>query len=243
MTNQKTDHHDQVRQLFDLKAPTWSAKYAAGGRLTRRLLLFSAALSAHVPMGGRVLDLGCGTGELARAAAGARLETTACDISAAMLHLANHYDVDQLVQWIQLESGWNTLPFEDATFDAVVAASVMEYVADPVQILQQCARVLRSGGVLLCTVPNMAHPIRWIESVVSMATRIPVVHRAGFRNARARGYITYLSISQQRHRMRWWHTAAEQAGLLPFTLAVGVPLHAPLRLLGFTRNCISEDAP
>ena len=61
MTDQALAHTEEVRQLFDAKAASWAAKYAPQGRLTGRLTQLSSVVSYHVPAGGRVLDLGCGT--------------------------------------------------------------------------------------------------------------------------------------------------------------------------------------
>ena len=197
----------QVGQLFDAKAPTWSAKYAPDGRLTGRLTGFAAALHRHVPAAGHVLDLGCGTGELARASTAAGMRVTACDISAEMLRHAAGRDPSGAVDWVHLDPCWRTLPFEPACFDAVVAASVLEYVDCPSAVLAECARVLRPGGVVLCTVPNLANPIRWLEWLAGMAARLPWVRATGRHWPRLRGYLMYLQISQQRRRARWWHVA------------------------------------
>ena len=105
-----------------------------------------------------MLDLGCGTGELARHLAGAGLRVTGCDISANMLGQAAAADPAGAAEWIQLDPDWRTLPFATASFDAVVAASVLEYVGSPAAVLRECARVLRPGGVLLCTVPDPRAP-------------------------------------------------------------------------------------
>jgi hypothetical protein len=56
-----------VRQLFETKAATWSSKYTPDGRLAGRLTRLSRAVTHHVPAGGSILDLGCGTAELADA--------------------------------------------------------------------------------------------------------------------------------------------------------------------------------
>ena len=72
-------------RLFDAKAVTWSAKYAPDGPLAGRLASLSAAVSRYARAGDRVLDLGCGTGELARTLAAAGLRVTGCDISRQML--------------------------------------------------------------------------------------------------------------------------------------------------------------
>jgi len=225
----------QVRLLFDAKAATWPQKYAPDGRLAGRLTRFAAAVGYHITAGGHVLDLGCGTGELARHMGAARLRVTGCDISAEMLARAAAGDPDGAVEWVELNPSWRSLPFGSATFDAVVAASVLEYVEEPVTVLRECARVLRTGGIVLLTVPDLNHPVRWLEWLAGRAARVRLVRAAGRRCARLDGYLTYLRISRQRRSARWWRSAAAQAGLRTVPQPKGVVEHSPLRLFVFQR--------
>ena len=155
-------HAGEVLRLFEAKAATWPAKYAPDGPLAGRLASLSAAVSRYAQAGDRVLDLGCGTGELTRALAADGLRVAGCDISRQMLLRAPR-DRGGCAGWVQLEPGWRRLPFASAAFDVVVAASVLEYVAEPAAVLRECARVLRPGGVVLYTVPDLRHPVRWAE--------------------------------------------------------------------------------
>ncbi len=229
-TGQVARDSDQVRLLFDAKAATWPAKYAPDGRLTGRLAQFADALVYHAPAEGRVLDIGCGTGELARAADGAGLRVTACDISQEMLRRASG-ESGSAVDWVLLDPRWRRLPFESATFDAVVASSVLEYVDRPNAVLRECARVLCPGGIALCTVPDLTHPVRWLEWLAGLAARLPLARALGSRWPRLDAYLTYLRISQQRRPAGWWRAVAAQAGLLTVPSPVGAEEHSPLRLL------------
>ena len=235
MAEQGGGHHDQVRKLFDAKAPAWSAKYAPGGRLAGRLTRFGAVLTSHVAADGTVLDLGCGTGELALAAAAAGMRVTACDISQAMLRHAADRDLQGAIEWLQLSPNWRTLPVEPATFDAVIASSVFEYVDHPSIVLGECARVLRPGGFVLCTVPDPTHPIRWLERLASPAARSPLARAAAGCWPRLDGYLTYLRISRQRHRARWWCAAAAHGGLLTVPRPAETAERQPLRMFIFQR--------
>jgi len=235
MVDRPADRADEVRQLFNTRAAAWSAFYAPGGGFTGRLALFAALLTEHVAAGGTMLDLGCGTGEIARAGAAAGLRVTGCDISELMLRSAMSRDRQREVEWVQLDTQWRRLPFPTGSFDAVVAASVLEYVDEPSVVLAECARVLRPGGLLACTVPDPRHPVRWLESMVSPCARMPGVSAAARRWPRLANHLTYLQTSRQRHVARWWRAAARQAGLRPVPRPVMGSGYSRLRLLTFKR--------
>jgi SAM-dependent methyltransferase len=228
-----------VQQLFDAKAAAWPSKYAQDGRLVDRLNRLASAVTYHVPTGGSVLDLGCGTGELATAIAAAGLRATGCDISPEMLHRAAVGSSDA-ADFVQLDPGWQVLPFAPEAFDAVVASSVLEYVDDPVAVLRECRRVLRPGGVVVCTVPDPRHPVRRLEWLLGLAARVPAVRLAGRRWPQLDGYLTYLRISRQRHSSRWWHAAAARAGLLDARDQADSAERSPLCLLTFQRTDVTE---
>jgi ubiquinone/menaquinone biosynthesis C-methylase UbiE len=193
-----------------------------------------------VVAGGRLLDLGCGTGELARDLAASGFRVTGCDIAPQMLRRAAAADPDARVGWLRLAPRWGTLPFGPASVDAVVAASVLEYVPDAGAVLRECARVLRPGGVLLCTVPNPAHPVRWLEWLAGRAARTPTA-RAGFSaSPRLRQYLTYLQVSRQCRPVGWWCSAAGNAGLVRLAHSAR---RSPLCLLIFQRPANTRECP
>jgi ubiquinone/menaquinone biosynthesis C-methylase UbiE len=199
---------ESVRLLFNEKAAEWQRKYAPGGPLALRLAQFEAALAAHVAPGARVLDLGCGTGNLAAHLARThRLE--AVDIAERMLSVARMAFGSSGVDWHLIDPCWRRLPYEDGSFEAVVSSSVFEYVPDVSLVLAECRRILPPGGWLLATVPNPRTPIRRLEACLRRLT--PLVP-AGLLGARLGRYIRYLALSRNRWSLRRWAALAEAAG-------------------------------
>lgn len=104
--------------------------------------------SLNLQPGENVLDVGSGPGLLVRDLANAVGEGgRACglDVSDAMLQIGRHRCADQ--PWVSFDEGdAMELPYEDASFDAVVSTQVYEYVADIPGALAEIRRVLRPGG-------------------------------------------------------------------------------------------------
>jgi SAM-dependent methyltransferase len=107
------------------------------------------------PTGMRVLDLGCGTGQLAQhlASLGAR-EVLAVDVSARMLELAQAEFAHPRVTYRR--AAIESLEFAAARFDLVVSSLAVHYVADYRGLMLDVAVWLSPGGVL---VYSTEHPI------------------------------------------------------------------------------------
>jgi len=98
----------------------------------------------------RVLDVGCGTGELlARLAAKypeARL--AGLDPVPEMLEVAK----GKVSERVDLRVGWaNQLPWPDSSFDVVVSCNVFHYITHPVAAVRELERVVRPGGRVVIT--------------------------------------------------------------------------------------------
>lgn len=116
-------------------------------RLYREQLLDLAAVGA----GQRVLDIGCGTGTTAIAAAkrvGAKGAVSGIDVSEKMITAARRKASGAVDFHV---SDALTLPFQDATFDTAFLTTVLHMVpqSERAAVLREASRVLRSGGHLL----------------------------------------------------------------------------------------------
>ena len=127
-----------------------AAGYAgAGTRQDARIPLVAAVVSA-APR--RVLEVGCGWGELAEWVADETgAEVTAIDLSPRMVELASERGIDARVGDVQ------ELEFADETFDVVVAAWMLYHVPDLDRGLTEIARVLRPGGTFVASTNSRLH--------------------------------------------------------------------------------------
>ena len=98
--------------------------------------------------GRRVLDIGCRYGALTRAYLEGN-HVVGIDVDRLALDEAARLGIE--TQWADAEEG---LPFEDASFDVVVAGELLEHVRDPVALVGEGRRVLRPGGTFVGSVPN-----------------------------------------------------------------------------------------
>jgi len=118
-----------------------------------------------VPAGSRVLDLGCGSGELlahlirTRGCSGYGIELADANVQAALRH---GIDVIQL----NLEEGLAL--FDDRSFDVVLQLDTLQHLRNTEHMLRETARVGRIGIV---SFPNFAH---WRNRVSVLGGRMPV---------------------------------------------------------------------
>jgi demethylmenaquinone methyltransferase/2-methoxy-6-polyprenyl-1,4-benzoquinol methylase len=144
----------QIQTMFGRIVPRYDAmnrlmSFGMDGRW-RRL-----AAQAARPRGGRVLDLGAGTGDLSRelVRAGAA-SVIGGDFTADMVAAASRrYALQPAYQWTV--SDVTRLPFAAATFDAVTNGFLLRNVVDLPAGIAEMARVLRPGGRLVCL--DMTH--------------------------------------------------------------------------------------
>jgi SAM-dependent methyltransferase len=100
----------------------------------------------------RILEVGGGPGELSeRMQKELGAQVSFLDISPRMVELARGRGVDAQVGDVQ------SLPFEDGTFDTVVAAWMLYHVPDIDRGLAEIARVLRPGGALIAVTNSVLH--------------------------------------------------------------------------------------
>jgi SAM-dependent methyltransferase len=116
---------------------------------------------AEVGQGARMLDVGCGTGIVARRAAprvGAAGRLTALDLNEDMLRVARRVSqgLRPAIEWRQGDA--LALPFADGSFDVVVCQQALQFFQDPERGLREMRRVTAPGGRVVAAV---LRPIRY----------------------------------------------------------------------------------
>jgi len=101
---------------------------------------------------GRLLDIGCAGGELATLLQSEGWNVEGADREPALVETAQARGIP--ARCADFDDG--ALPWDSATFDAVVAGEVIEHVLDTDHLLREASRVLRPNGVLIITTPNLA---------------------------------------------------------------------------------------
>lgn len=164
------------------------------GRLIQRYMIDRYELTEeNLPGHGRVLDLGCGDGELLSAMSNRYDEVWGVDI------------VQKRIDRIKAKTGGDNkihlkvadlserLDFADDYFDCVAVVAVLEHLFDPYSILQECYRILRPGGTLIVLVPNIAYVLNRIRL---LAGRLPITSRASGWDGGHLHYFTRSSLKQ-----------------------------------------------
>lgn len=148
-----------------------ASEYADETRLRRRATMFTGVntgVDVRVPAVAavvearprRILEVGCGWGELAEwLARETGADVVATDVSPRMVELARERGVDARIADVQ------ALPFGDGTFDVAVAAWMLYHVPDLETAIAELARVLRPGGRLVA-VTNSAFHLQELRELV-----------------------------------------------------------------------------
>jgi SAM-dependent methyltransferase len=131
-----------VPDLWEAHAGWWQDGFTDGAdpEYTEQILPLAAEVLAGYD---RVLDVGCGEGQVSRLAAG-RGATTVVGVDPTWAQVrvaAARGDGPAYAR-----SGAGSLPFADETFDAVVACLVFEHIRDVDDAIAEVGRVLRPGG-------------------------------------------------------------------------------------------------
>ena len=162
-----------VREMFDRIAPVYDfMNRAMTAGLDRRWR--TVAARAVVQPGDRVLDVCCGTGDLALAVREAGGRVTGVDFSERMLERAR--EKSDAIEWVQADA--LSLPFSSRSFDAATVGFGVRNLDDLDEGLRELLRILGPGGrlaILEITRPRgLLSPFYrvWFDVLVPLAGKV-----------------------------------------------------------------------
>lgn len=138
-------YFDSISEDFDKRINAFD--------LGARLAWFEAAFARHPVAGRRVLDVGAGLGQFSDLARRHGADVVPLDIAPKLVAaLAPRFP--------EATCGSATaLPWDAGRFDVVISSECIEHTPDPALAVREMVRVLKPGGVLLVTTPNLVW--RW----------------------------------------------------------------------------------
>lgn len=187
MLRSDTVFSGQIPEIYDqLMVPMIFAPYA--NDMATRVAALGPA---------RVLETAAGTGVVTRAMAHAlpaHAEIVATDLNRAMLDRAASNPVDRPVTWQQANA--LQLPFDDASFDAVVCQFGAMFFPDKAAAFAEARRVLKSGGALLFNVWDRIEENEFADTITGELSRLFPADPPRFMERTPHGYFDLELVSR-----------------------------------------------
>ena len=170
---------------------------------------------------GRVLEVGCGSGQMLCDLLLRGYEVVGLDLATGMLEASRRL-IDERVPGARAElmlGDVEKLSFPDASFDVFLAAGVIEYLASDEKCLREISRVLKPGGTVLLSVRNRTNLSRPLVTSRDLLRSVPFLGPA--MDATWNGICTLLSMPPdksfpgRRHAPRQLERAMREVGLEP----------------------------
>lgn len=121
---------------------------------TSRFLLFKEWINQHVPKGGRILDIGCGSGTFAAQSPDFEWHGIDWDVGPA-----KDNPINAIVHNVEQQP----YPYEAGSFDAITCSEVIEHIFNPIPIYKEVRRLLKRDGTFFLSTPNHT----WIQNIIT----------------------------------------------------------------------------
>ncbi|HEV2819090.1 MAG TPA: class I SAM-dependent methyltransferase [Solirubrobacteraceae bacterium] len=164
--------------------------------------------------GDRVLDAGCGDGNVALAAARMGVEVVGCDLVEPLVERARRRARDEGLQIDWRNGDLEALPFADGEFDAALSAFAPAFCARPKRALHELARVTRPGGQIGVVLWGREGAVGRLLRLAAIAEPPP----GGGKD----GPVAWASVDAVRDGLRGW---AKLGAREPVTVRMGFASH------------------
>lgn len=123
----------------------------------------------------KILDIGCGSGRIGKKIAEKGYNVVGLDFSSEAIKKALEIGIH--AKWCNLDEG---IPEEDNFFDVVWAGDIIEHVFDPINLLKEVNRVLKSDGIAIMTIPSDVGLISRIKILFGISHQEQMYMTSGF---------------------------------------------------------------
>ena len=121
----------------------------------KRLNFIADIIQTYCNPGARILDIGCGNGNIASGIGSLGYEVIGIDFSNKAINYAQSRNKQANVTF-EVRNAEEV--DDDEHYDAIICSEVLEHLHHPDLLVKTIARILKPGGVLIATVPNGTGP-------------------------------------------------------------------------------------
>jgi len=107
----------------------------------------------HFQKNGFILDLACGTGAFSLRLREVGFDVAACDV------VTNNFRLHGSVSFVKADLNGCFSDLFEKPFDGIVACEIIEHLENPRSFLRECKKLLRPGGAMILTTPNIDNPV------------------------------------------------------------------------------------
>lgn len=185
--------------------------------------------------GKKILDVGCGDGYLLKSL-GADYEKHGVDISSVVVKKLRAEGIEA----VESDVSNDKLPFEDAVFDIVASTEMLEHIPNPAFVIAEAYRVLKPGGLFICSTPNLYN---WTTPIL-MLLDIPPINSAHYHSLHYRDF-TKKVLKKALRENRFVVTKITGDIMYPFMgpvskLIASIFPRRALRLIAFSMKPVTE---
>lgn len=152
----------------------------------KRLNFIADVIQSYCSPGARILDVGCGNGNIAKGIGSLGYEVLGIDFSENAIRYARSKNTLPNVKFQVCSAEEVT---QGDQYDAVICSEVLEHLHDPTRLMTTLAKILQPNAILIATVPNgigprellITRPVQhlnksWMASLVSASKRVMGYH-------------------------------------------------------------------
>lgn len=176
---------NEIKHFSDLEHIWWGAKTPAGQRRYDNKFLMLKK-NCNPKRGYKILEIGCGDGEFTNRIAKLNCEIIATDITPKVIAKGKKVLKKKNVKFFVDNA--ESMRFKDNSFDIVCGISILHHI-NPQKALKEAYRVLKPGGQIFFTEPNLLNPhiyaglnIKWLKQKMEFSPDETALVRWEIRN-------------------------------------------------------------